>query len=617
LPYFSNNKMSQQQTMEKDIIKLLDKNFGYKKFRGNQEEIIETILKKKDCLVLMPTGGGKSLCYQIPALALEGTTLVISPLISLMKDQVDSLTLNDIPSAYYNSSLSDTERSFVIKEALSGKLKLLYLSPESAVNAIDQWLREVKIPFIAIDEAHCISMWGHDFRPEYQQLKNLRNYFPDVTISAFTATAEFSTIKDIDAHLGLKEATHFVSSFDRPNITLTIKGRVPKKKKLDEIEEYIQQKGISTSGIIYCLSRKDTEQMAVDLLSRDIDAVAYHAGMTTEERSKIQDDFINDRKAVICATTAFGMGIDKSNVRWVIHNSLPKNIESYYQEFGRAGRDGLKAEAILYYNYGDVFTLSDFITKGTGEIEAQLEKLNRMVQLAEATSCRRILLLAYFGEYTQKECGNCDNCKKVQTLINATEIYQKAISAILRCNQEITLRTCIDVLKGRLTSDIQQHNYHLIKTFGAGKEITHEAWNHYLISLKNAGLLRTDYSNQLKLKVTSSGLTFLKEEKKLLLPIFEPKKDVKGKLPIQAPGKLPPNSLLPQEILFNHLKIIRKSIAVAENKPAYLIFSDATLEEMAINRPQNEDEMLLLNGVGEKKMEMFGKLFLAEVLRLN
>ena len=561
----------------------------------------------------MPTGGGKSLCYQIPALLSDKLTLVICPLISLMMDQVDGLKLNGIPAEYYNSSMTEMDRNSVIEKAIKNELQLLYISPEAAINAADSWLTLLDIGFVAIDEAHCVSMWGHDFRPEYHQIKKLREILPSATFAAFTATAEFSTLKDIDEHLGLLHPKHFVSSFDRPNIWLSVKGGVSKRKKLDDIEDFIRQRGILTSGIIYCLSRNDTEQMAHELNARGINASYYHAGMEHNERLSVQDNFINDVVPVICATTAFGMGIDKSNVRWIIHNSLPKNLESYYQEFGRAGRDGLKSEAVLYYNYGDVYTLSDLISNGTAQIESQLEKLNRMVQFAEASTCRKILLLAYFGEYTQKECGKCDNCRKTQTLTNATIIYQKVLSALIRCNQNVTINTCIDVLKGRQTLEISNQQYDKIKTFGVGKEITSEAWLHYIIALKNAGLIRTDYSDHLKLKITSNGTHFLKEKKKLLLPIFEKKNKSKT---ISQANPLP-TSLAKDEILFNRLKILRKSIAVSENKPPYLIFTDVVLENISSIRPQEINDLRSIEGISENKIELFGKQVIAEIKRHN
>ncbi len=592
---------------------ILSELFGYSTFRGQQEEIIQTILSSQDVVILMPTGGGKSLCYQIPALLSNKLAVVICPLISLMKDQVDGLKLNGINAEYYNSSMSETDRAMVIEKAANNELRLLYISPEAIVNSADSWLNLLDIGLVAIDEAHCVSMWGHDFRPEYHQIKKLREMLPAATFAAFTATAEFSTLKDIDEHLGLINPKHFVSSFDRPNIWLSVKGGISKRKKLDDIESFIRERGISISGILYCLSRNDTEQMAQELKIRGINASYYHAGMEHSDRLRVQDEFINDVVPIICATTAFGMGIDKSNVRWVIHNSLPKNIESYYQEFGRAGRDGLKAEAILYYNYGDVYTLSDIISKGTTEVESQLEKLNRMVQFAEASTCRKILLLAYFGEYTQKECGKCDNCRKSQTLTNATIIYQKVLSALIRCNQNITINTCIDVLKGRQTVEITHQQYHKIKTFGVGKEITSEAWQHYIIALKNVGLLRTDYRDHQKLKITSNGTQYLSEKKKLLLPIFEKK----GASKLIAQPVLLPTALDHNDILFNRLKILRKSIAVSENKPPHLIFTDKTLEKISSIRPKEIEAIRSIEGFSENKIQLFGKLLIAEVKRHN
>ncbi|TXI88221.1 MAG: ATP-dependent DNA helicase RecQ, partial [Crocinitomicaceae bacterium] len=375
----------------KEAKKVLKEVFGYDHFRADQEQIIQHILRKKDALVLMPTGGGKSICFQIPALLFDGVALVISPLISLMKDQVESLLTNGVPAAYLNSSQSESEKQDVLNRAQQNELKLLYISPETLMSGIQTWMREIKLSMVAIDEAHCVSMWGHDFRPEYTMIRELRNQFSEIPFVALTATADKLTKKDIQTHLGLSNPTLFSTSFDRPNLSLEVMGNLPKKEKVKQIIDFIQARS-NDSGIIYCLSRKETEEWCTTLQNNGIQAAFYHAGLPADERAQVQEDFVNDEIPVICATIAFGMGIDKSNVRWVIHTNLPKNMEGYYQEIGRAGRDGMPSITRLYYNYRDVILLKDFASQSDQQ-EVLIEKLNRMLQYAEASSCRRRILL--------------------------------------------------------------------------------------------------------------------------------------------------------------------------------------------------------------------------------
>jgi len=470
------------ETIQKNqLYPALKKYFGYDAFRPQQEKIIHQVLDKKDSLVIMPTGGGKSMCYQLPALLFKGVTLVISPLIALMKDQVDGLKANGVPADFYNSSQASEEQQLILQKVAEQKIKLLYVAPESLAG-LSHILTETYISCVAIDEAHCISSWGHDFRPSYQQLGFLKRTLPNTPIIALTATADKATRQDIVDQLNIPKAKKFISSFDRPNIKLDVR---PADKRAAQILNFIQKRP-NESGIVYCLSRKGTEKLAEKLQDKNIEAAAYHAGLSFEERTQIQEDFIFDKKQVICATVAFGMGIDKSNVRYVIHYNMPKNLEGYYQEIGRAGRDGLASYALLFHTYADVMQLRRF-TEGAANEELQNAKLDRIKQFAEATDCRRKILLGYFGEYVEEDCGNCDVCENPPQFFEGTVIAQKLLSCIARLKSTEAAGMVIDVIRGAENATVLSKNYQQVKTYGIGKNISWRDWQHYLTQLINQG----------------------------------------------------------------------------------------------------------------------------------
>ena len=600
--------------MERDALSILKKYFGYSSFRGNQSDIISNVLAKKDAIVLMPTGGGKSICFQIPALIFEGTTLVISPLISLMKDQVDALNSNGISAAYVNSSMDETERTLVIQKASNNKLKLLYMSPETLIPSMQTWLNDISISLVAIDEAHCVSMWGHDFRPEYTQIEILRNRLSHIPFIALTATADKITRKDIELHLGLKSPTTFISSFDRPNLNLTIKGNLPKKQKIEEILDFIEARE-GQSGIIYCLSRKETEEWSDLLNSNNIKSAYYHAGLSNIERDRIQTEFINDNIPIICATIAFGMGIDKSNVRWVIHNNLPKNIEGYYQEIGRAGRDGLPSDTLLFFNYRDVKLLSDFADESEKN-EVLIEKLNRMLEYAEATTCRRKILLAYFSEVYSKNCGNCDVCRNPKEMFDGTIIAQKALSAIKRTNENAGNNTIIELLRGAKTTEMFSKGYHELKTFGIGSDLSFKEWQFYLTQLKNIGLIEIAYDDSMHLKISNYGISVLLGKQRIQLANYLEKIKQNPKS-LNKTKSLSPSPLSLDDLLFDQLKLLRRKLSVEFNVPPYIIFSDATLQQMANEKPKTNIEFLAIQGVGDQKLATYGEDFMSVIRNFN
>ena len=604
--------------------------FGYDSFRPMQEEIIEHVVARNDALVLMPTGGGKSICYQIPALIFDGITVVISPLISLMKDQVDALNANGIGADALNSNNDESENDAIRRRAKSGSIKVLYISPERLQREIPWMQQHLKVSLFAIDEAHCISQWGHDFRPEYTQLGGLHQAFPKATIMALTATADKLTKEDIVKQLNLRDFKLFVSSFDRPNLSLDVRRGYSSSEKLKTILSIIS-KHENESGIIYCLSRKNTEKVAADLVDAGIAAKAYHAGMSADERNKVQDDFINDRIDVVCATIAFGMGIDKSNVRYVIHYNLPKSIESFYQEIGRAGRDGLPSETVLFYNYQDIIMLRGFVND-SGQKEINSEKLDRMQEYAEAQVCRRRILLNYFGESCECNCGNCDICKHPPQRFNGTILVQKALSAIKRTNEQVGFSMTAEILKGFRSEEIVQNGYDKIKTFGVGAETTLKHWYDYLLQMLQLGYIEIAYNESNHLKITASGNEVLFGKKKAELAV-PPKNETKQESKPQSSRSKSSSSKTPQSTskkrslntddawkyinengnednsLFEILRKVRKQIADENNWPAYVVLSDKTLKDLAYKTPLSLDELQDVFGFGEVKIEKFGQRF--------
>ena len=582
--------------------------YGYDSFRPLQEEIICHAVGGGDALVLMPTGGGKSLCYQIPALMLEGTAVVVSPLISLMKDQVDALRSNGIRAEALNSSNDSVTDAEIYQRICRGEVKILYLSPERLVGEMEWLQQNVRVSLIAIDEAHCISQWGHDFRPEYTQLGYLRNAFPSAPILALTATADKTTKLDILKQLNLRKPRVFVSSFDRPNLSLDVRRSYTSKDRLGVIKDTIlRHKG--ESGIIYCLSRKATQQLAEKLSESGFNVGVYHAGMTALQRTRVQEDFINDRIDVICATIAFGMGIDKSNVRFVIHNNLPKSIESFYQEIGRGGRDGLGTETILFYNLQDLITLKKFAEE-SGQKEINLEKLKRMEEYAEASVCRRRILLNYFGETSDCQCGNCDVCKNPPQRFDGTIIIQKALSAIRRTNQQIGLWTTVDILRGNTNASIMSKGYNSLKTFGAGRDIPAREWHDYLLQMLQMGYIEIAYNEDMHLKVTSLGDDVLYGRRRAELAVIVHEDRRKSRKKVVQPVLF---NLAQGEdaVLFEKLRVLRRTIADEIGKPAYIVLSDKTLHALAQSRPTTLDDFGEVSGIGQYKKETLGERFTA------
>lgn len=596
------------------MLQTLKTYFGYDSFRPLQEEIIRHILDGNDALVLMPTGGGKSICYQLPALLREGTAVVVSPLISLMKDQVEALCANGISASALNSSNDETENAALRRACMEGRLKLLYISPEKLLAEANYLLRDMHISLFAIDEAHCISQWGHDFRPEYAQMGILHQQFPHVPIIALTATADKITREDIIRQLHLNHPRTFISSFDRPNLSLTVKRGYQQKEKSKTILDFIARHP-GESGIIYCMSRSKTESVAQMLQKQGIRTAVYHAGLSPSLRDEAQDDFINDRVQVVCATIAFGMGIDKSNVRWVIHYNLPKSIESFYQEIGRAGRDGLPSDTLLFYSLADLILLTKFATE-SGQQNINLEKLQRMQQYAESDICRRRILLSYFGEIADHDCGNCDVCKNPPERFDGTVIVQKALSAIVRTDQQIGTGVLVDILRGNMSPEVVGKGYQQLKTFAAGRDVPARDWHDYLLQMLQLGYFEIAYNENNHLKITSAGSDVLFGRATARLVVIrreetnETKRGRKRKATVPA-QELPlglPNT--ENEALFEALRKLRKRLADEEALPAYIVLSDKVLHLLSTSRPTNLEEFGNISGIGEHKKKKYGKEFI-------
>ena len=598
---------------QEKALQALSKYFGYNAFRPMQADIIQAVYDGKDVVVLMPTGGGKSLCFQIPAITMKGMCVVVSPLISLMKDQVEALRANGIQAAFLNSSLSAQATADIEEDIYRQRIKLLYVSPEKMVSpSFVPLLRQSQINLFAIDEAHCISSWGHDFRPEYTQMQFLKKQFADVPVIALTATADKLTRKDIVRQLGLQSPEVFVASFDRPNISLSVR---PGQRKMEQMMDFIRQRP-KQAGIIYCLSRKSCERVASKLLSFGILADHYHAGMSSRDRNHVQEQFINDDLQVVCATVAFGMGIDKSNVRWIMHYNMPKNMESYYQEIGRCGRDGSKADTVLFYSFHDVMTYRNLLADGSAEhIEIKLAKLERMKQYAEAYSCRRKILLSYFGENMEKDCGNCDVCKNPPQYFDGTIIAQKALSAIMRTGERVGIHMLIDILRGSKRKELLKNGYDRIKTYGAAANISQTVWQNLMAQILNNGLVEIAYDQHHVLKVTDKGKEVLFKNRKVPLVKIEAinkRKAQQSKQNLQATKRD-----RVRDELFEVLRGLRRQIAVKQGVPPYIVFSDASLEEMAACRPVTEIDMRRISGVGEKKWQLYGEQFINAILRFQ
>ena len=600
------------------MLQTLKTYFGYDSFRPLQEDIIRHLMDRKDALVLMPTGGGKSICYQLPALLSEGTAVVVSPLISLMKDQVETLCANGIAAGALNSNNDETENASLRRACMEGKLKLLYISPEKLLAEANYLLRDMHISLFAIDEAHCISQWGHDFRPEYTQMDILHQLFPQVPIIALTATADKITREDIIKQLHLNQPRIFISSFDRPNLSLTVKRGYQQKEKSKAILDFIARHP-GESGIIYCMSRSKTETVAQMLQKHGIRSAVYHAGLSPARRDEAQDDFINDRVQAVCATIAFGMGIDKSNVRWVIHYNLPKSIESFYQEIGRAGRDGMPSDTLLFYSLADLILLTKFATD-SGQQSINLEKLQRMQQYAEADICRRRILLSYFGENTTCDCGNCDVCKNPPERFDGTIIVQKALSAIARSEQQIGTGILVDILRGNMSSEVTERGYHRLKTFGAGREVPARDWHDYLLQMLQLGYFEIAYNENNHLKITQSGTDVLFGRARALLVTIRREEAVQAtrgrKRKATVPTKELPLGLPNTESgeLFEALRTLRKRLADQEALPAYIVLSDKVLHLLSASRPTTIEEFGNISGIGEYKKKKYGKEFV-ELIR--
>ena len=586
---------------------LLRRFYGYDSFRPGQAEIIDAVASGRDAIALMPTGGGKSLCYQMPALLCDGVCVVVSPLIALMDDQVTALLANGIPAAAVHSNRPDDEVREALEQARLGRVKLLYTSPERFVADLPAWSRSLPIRIVAIDEAHCISQWGHDFRPVYTELAGVKEALPGVPVIALTATADRLTRDDIARQLALRDPFSWIGSFDRPNISIEVTPDPGKARRIARVRELVS-KYPDDSGIVYCLSRAKAEAMTAALQACGVRVACYHAGMPAAAREEAQRAFINGDVSVVCATVAFGMGIDKSNIRWVVHNNMPANIESYYQEIGRAGRDGLPAEAVMFHSVGDVITLRRFIDDSDSSRRGiNTEKLARMQAFVDAAVCRRRMLLSYFNEEKVRDCGNCDVCRSAPLRFDGTVAVQKALSAVVRTDCSVGAYMLCDILRGSRRHDLRMRGYDRIRTFGAGADMTTAEWNYYISQMIQLGMLDVAYDDNNRLRPTPYGMRVLRGEERVMLAKYTER-------PARAAGKsAAPAPRHDTDSLLARLKAVRRTEASRIKMPPYLIFSDASLADMARRRPHTLEEFREVSGAGEVKTARFGPLFLAAI----